>query len=91
MVTDKLLERLAVEAKAAGTKRPATGSAPQGKAPAPGARPASSQRPPSAPSRAGVLPPRMSPRAAAAKASGQRLRQGQGTEDDLADSIAGKL
>jgi hypothetical protein len=75
-VTDALLQRLAAEAK--------------GKTAA--AKPAADKpKPPAAPGRAGVLPPRLAPRAAAAKAAGQRLRQSQGTEDDLADSIATKL
>jgi hypothetical protein len=82
-VTDQLLARLAAEAKAAGAKgRPA--AQPQGQAPR-------KATPPAAPSRAGVLPPRLPPRAAAAKAASQRLRQSQGTEDDLASSIASKL
>jgi hypothetical protein len=75
-VTDALLQRLAAEAK---------GKTAAGK-PA-----ADKPKPPAAPGRAGVLPPRLAPRAAAAKAAGQRLRQSQGTEDDLAASIATKL
>lgn len=80
-VTDALLKRLSEEAQRA--KTPGATQKP--------AQPARPAKPPAAPARAGVVPPRMSPRAAAAKAAGQRLRQSEGTEDDLAGSIAAKL
>lgn len=87
-LTDSLLKRLADEQKATRAK-----AAPAAAKPQPGATPArpAQVKPPSAPSKAGVLPPRLAPRAAAAKAAGQRLRKGAGTEDDLAASIASKL
>jgi hypothetical protein len=86
-LTGDLLKRLAEEAKTAQAKgkAPAKPAAPQGQ------RPALPAKPPASPGRAGVLPPRQTPRAAAAKAAGNRLRQGSGTEDELADSIASKL
>lgn len=80
-LNDTLLARLAAEAKASSSK-PKAGAKPQVQG---------QPKPPSAPARAGVLPPRLSPRAAAAKASGNRLRQSDGAEDDLAASIANKL
>lgn len=84
-MTDTLLARLVAEVKASqGKGKPA--ATPQGQAQRkpPG-------KPPAAPSRAGALPPRQAPRVAAAKAAGTRLRQSNGSEDDLAGSIAAKL
>lgn len=84
-LTDTLLKRLADEARARGKGAPAA------KQPAAAAARSGPAKPPGAPAKAGVLPPRLSPRAAAAKAASQRLRRSQGTEDDLAESIASKL
>lgn len=91
-LTGELLKRLSDEVKAAQSKQgkgKAAPAKPQGQTPSIAARPQA--KPPASPGRAGVLPPRQTPRAAAAKAAGQRLRQGTGSEDDLADSIASKL
>lgn len=87
-LTDSLLKRLADEARAGRGK-----GAPAAKQPGAAAAPVRSgaAKPPAAPAKAGVLPPRLSPRAAAAKVASQRLRKSQGTEDDLAASIASKL
>lgn len=89
-MTDSLLSKIVALVKTEQSqqgKGKTAAAKPQGQA----QRKGPAARPPAAPARAGALPPRQTPRAAAAKAAGQRLRTSTGSEDDLAASIANKL